>query len=79
MEKALGYFDQGFDHCREYMRICHEGEYEYSAPLVSALPRINRGDLAPIGDHFWGNLLRTFPKKLVEALRQTPKYAECFE
>ncbi len=79
MEKALCYFDKGFDHCKEYMRIYHEGEYEYSAPLVSALPKVNKGDLAPIGDFFWENLLRTFPKSMVEELRQNPKYAECFE
>lgn len=78
MEKSLCYFDKGFDHCKEYMHIYHEGEYEYSAPLVLALPKINQGNLAPIGDIFWKNLLQIYPKSFVEELRQNPKYAECF-
>ncbi len=78
MEKALCYFDKGFDHCKEYMRIYHEGEYEYSAPLVVALPKINQGDLAPVGDDFWEKELRTFQKNIVKEIRKNPKYAECF-
>ncbi len=79
MEKALLYFDKGFDHCKEYMRIYHEGNYEYSAPLVSALPKINKGDLAPMGDDFWEKELRIFQKNMVEEICKNPKYKECFE
>ena len=79
MEKALNYFDKGFDHCKEYERIYNEGEYQYSAPLVLALPKINKGELAPLGDDFWEKELRTFPKNIVEEIRKNPKYAECFE
>ena len=79
MEKVLNYFDKGFDHCKEYMRIYNEGEYQYSAPLISALPKIEKGDLAPIGDDFWKKELRTFQKNIVEEIRKNPKYAECFE
>ena len=78
MEKALRYFDKGFDHCKEYERICKDGKYEYSAPLVSALPKINKGDLTPLGDDFWEKELRTFQKNVVEEIRKNPKYAECF-
>ncbi len=79
MEKALNYFDKGFDHCKEYERIYNEGEYQYSAPLVSALPKIDKGDLAPFGDDFWEKQLRTFRKNFVEEIRKNPKYRECFE
>ncbi|MBQ8408282.1 MAG: helix-turn-helix transcriptional regulator [Clostridia bacterium] len=79
MERALCYFDKGFDHCNEYMRVYHEDEYAYSAPLVSALPKINKGDLAPIGDDFWKKELRTFQNSIVEEIRKNPKYAECIE
>ncbi len=79
MEKALIYFDIGFDDCKEYERIYNEGEYQYSAPLVSALPKIDKGDLAPFGDDFWRKQLRTFQKNVVEEIRKNPKYAECFE
>ena len=79
MEKALNYFDKGFDHCKEYERIYNEGEYQYSAPLVSALSKIEKGDLAPFGDDFWEKKLRTFRKNFVEEIRKNPKYLECFE
>ncbi len=79
MEKALNYFDKGFDHCKEYERIYNEGEYHYSAPLVSALPNIDKGDLIHFGDDFWEKQLRTFQKNVVEEIRKNPKYAVCFE
>ncbi len=79
MEKVLNYFDKGFDHCKEYNRIYNEGEYQYSAPLVSALPKIAKGDLKPFGDDFWEKQLRTFQKNVVEEIRKNLKYYECFE
>ena len=79
MEKVLDYFDKGFDHCKEYNRIYNEGEYQYSAPLVSALPKIAKGDLKPFGDDFWEKQLRTFRKNVVNEIRKNSKYAECFE
>ena len=79
MEKVLYYFDKGFDHCKEYMRIYNEGEYQYSAPLISALPKINKGYLKPIGDDFWEKELRTFKKNVVVEIRKKTKYTECFE
>ena len=79
MEYILNYFDKGFDHCKEYERICSEGEYQYSAPLASALPKINKGDLASLGEKFWEKQLHIFPKNIVDEIRKNPKYAECFE
>ena len=79
MEKVLNYFDKGFDHCKEYNRIYNECEYQYSAPLVSALPKIAKGDLKPFGDDFWEKELRTFHKNVVVEIRKNPKYSECFE
>ncbi len=79
IENILNYFDKGFDHCKEYARICNEGEYQYSAPLISSLPKINKGDLSSFGEDFWKKELKTFPKNVVEEIRKNPKYAECFE
>ena len=79
MESALCYFDKGFDHFKEYKRIFSEGDYQYSAPLVSALPKIDKGSLASIGEDFWEKRLRTFQKNIIEEIRKNPKYAECFE
>ena len=79
MDTILDYFDKGFIHCTEYNRICNEGDCQYTAPLISALPKINRGDLASIGEDFWKKQLHTFQKDVVEEIRRNPKYAECFE
>ena len=79
MEKTISYFNKGFDHCKEYERIYNEGDYQYSAPLVSALPKIGNGDLAPLGEDFWKKELQTFKKNVIEEIRKNPKYTECFE
>ena len=79
LENILNYFDKGFDHCKEYTRIYNENEYQYTAPLISNLPHIAKGDLKPIGDDFWEKELKNYRKNIVEELRQNPKYAECFE
>ncbi len=78
LENILNYFDKGFDHCKEYERIYHEGEYQYSSPLISALPKIDKGNLAPIGDDFWEKEFRTYQQNIVDEIRKNPKYAECF-
>ena len=78
IENILNYFDKGFDHCKEYTRIYNEDEYQYSAPLISALPKICKGNLSPIGDDFWKKELRTFQKDIVEEILKNPKYTECF-
>ena len=78
-EKILYYFDKGFEHCREYNRIYNENEYQYTAPLISNLPHIAKGDLKPIGDDFWEKELRNYQKNIVDELRKNSKYAECFE
>ena len=78
LENILNYFDKGFDHCKEYTRIYNENEYQYTAPLISNLPHIAKGDLKPIGDDFWEKELRNYRKNIVEELRKNPKCAECF-
>ena len=79
LENILNYFDKGFDHCKEYERIYNEGEYQYSAPLIAALPKIAKGDLAPFGDDFWKKQFISFRQNIVDEIRKNPKYAECFE
>ena len=78
VEKILEYFDKGFDHFKEYDRIRNEEEYQYSAPLVSSLPKIKKGDLAPLGEDFWKKRLYMFKENIVDEIRKNPKYSECF-
>lgn len=78
-ENALAYFDKAFDHCKEYERICNEGEYQYTAPLISSLPSIAKGELTPPGDDFWKKKFQMYHRDFLNALRKNPKYQECFE
>lgn len=77
-EKALMYFDKGFDHYKEYERISEEGDYTYSAPMVSHLSPIEKGDLRTIGENFWQKEINHLPEDLKNELRKNEKYAVCF-
>lgn len=80
LEKAMLYFDKAFDHYKEYVRIADEEIYNYSAPLISGLKPLKKGDCTPSDmKHFWENRLKMYPKKLLDELRKYPKYSECFE
>ncbi len=79
IEESLAYFDKAFDHFKEYERIYNEGEYKYSAPLVSNLPMIKKKELAPLGNDFWTKRLKMLPQNIVDEIRKNPKYSECFE
>ena len=80
LEKMLLYFDRAFDHYRESVHICNEGNYSYSAPLVSDLKRLEKGELSPVGmGSFWERSLKRYPQSFLTELRRNPKYAECFE
>ena len=79
IENVLSYFDKGFEHCEEYERISSENEYKYTAPLVSALPALSKGELTSIGHDFWKKELKTYQLGIVDVIRKNPKYAKCFE
>ena len=79
IENVLTYFDKGFEHWKEYKRICIADNYRYSAPLVSALPEIHKKDLIAFGDDLWSKEFQTYPPHIVERIQMNPKYAECFE
>lgn len=78
-KKALEYFDKGFDHFCEYIRIFSEGNYSYTAPLVSHLKRIEKRVHNPLGDSFWQKEFVLFPEEFKSELRKNKKYAICFE
>ena len=78
-EQALEYFDKGFDHYKEYERISEEGVYTYSAPSVSYLSPIEKGDLRTIGENFWQKEVQHLPEDFKNVLRKKEKYAVCFE
>lgn len=78
-EKALEYFDKGFNHYKEYERIYLEGDYSYSAPLASFLNPIAKGVLRSNGENFWQKEVKHLPEDFKNELRKNPKYSVCFE
>ena len=82
LDTALHYFDTAFDHYKESVRIQNEGNYNYSAPLVSGLKTIEKSALVPSYvdmANFLKDKFIMFPQNFVDELRKNPKYAECFE
>lgn len=78
-EKALEYFDKGFEHYKKYEQISEEYEYSYSAPLVSHLKPIEKDTLRPLGENFWQKEVKHMPEDFKNELRKNKKYAICFE
>ena len=78
MQKALKYFDKGFEHCTEYEKILSENTYVYSAPLVSKLKYAAKKNPPSIKDGFWANELKLFPEHFCDELRKNKKYSVCF-
>ena len=79
LEKALEYFDKGFEHYRKYEQIFEECEYSYSAPLVSYLKPVEKDTLRPLGENFWQKEVKHMPEDFKNELRKNKKYAICFE
>lgn len=78
-KKALEYFDKAFTHYKETVRIYNEGNYNYTAPLVSGLSPIKKGEFAPIDmETFWKEKTKAFPTDFVLKLRNNPEYLEHF-
>ena len=77
LQKAITYFDKSFTHYKEYIAICGNGDYQYSAPLVSKVV-VSSDKLPAVCDDFWKELRDYLPENLLTELRKNPKYAECF-
>ena len=78
-EKALEYFEKGFEHYKEFERIDSEGGYSYSAPLVSYLNPVEKGDLRSLGENFWQKEVKHLSEDFKNELRKNKKYSVCFE
>ncbi len=78
MQKAITHLDKSFTHYKAYKKICGQGDYQYSAPLVSKVT-VSGDKLPAVSDNFWKEIRDYIPEPLLTELRQNPKYAECFE
>lgn len=78
VDKALTYFDKGFEHHKEYCRISTLGDYHYTAPLVAKVLHTSEW-FQPVPEFFWKYHMGMVPEVLKDELRKNEKYAECFE
>jgi len=78
LDQAFEYFTKGFEHKKTYESIRNQGEYQYTAPLVSKVtfPSANFPSLA---NTFWKSWIEIFPDALQKRIQADPQFAECFE
>lgn len=51
------YYAKGLEHLKQYERISQEEEYTYSAPLLSNLKPLKKGDVAPLAKEVFADKL----------------------
>ena len=78
MKQSLDYFDKGFEHHKEYCKICGMAEYQYSAPLVANVIISNK-KFPAVPKIFWESWMESVPKNLYNELLTNKKYEECFK
>lgn len=77
-EKAFEYFKKGFEHKKIYESIRNQGEYQYTAPLVSKVTFPSE-NFPALTKHFWAEgWIGIFPSELQERIKVDPQYFECF-
>ena len=78
-EKALEYFKKGFEHKKIYESIRNQGEYQYTAPLVSKVTFPSE-NFPGLSKHFWQEGWNgVFTDELRERIKADSLFAECFE
>jgi len=75
-EKALTYFEKGFDHHKEYCRISTDA-YSYSAPLVAKVT-LEKGQFQDIPENFWAITMPQYSGEFKKELKKNEKFKECF-
>ncbi len=78
IEKAMQYFDKGFEHHRAYASFCGANEYRYTSPLVSKVVMNSNCFPFALLDGLKDNL-KSAPENLRSEILKSPKYSECFE
>ena len=77
-EKALSYFEKGFDHHKEYCLVSTSpSAYNYSAPLVAKVS-LAAGQFQENPENFWEITMPQYSEEFKESLKKNEKFAECF-
>jgi len=78
-DQAFEYFKKGFEHKKVYESIRNQGEYQYTAPLVSKVTFPSE-NFPSFPKHFWAqNWLGVFTDDLKERIKADSRFAESFE
>jgi len=76
-EKAMEYFEKAFEHHKAYQSIRCQGEYHYTAPLVSKVT-FNSENFPAVSEDYWTRELSYMPAPLKAKIQNDPRFAECF-
>ncbi len=71
VNKALDYFDKGFDQYKNYMDAAGE-EYTYTAPLLSGLTE-PKEKMSTVIDDFWTLHMQLLPDSIKDEMRKNAK------
>lgn len=75
--KAIEHFRKGFEHIQALKTIGHDGDYSYTAPLVSKVTfPCKESDC--LSETFWEIQMGYFPDDIRGYIQSQPEFAECF-
>ena len=77
-EQAFEYFKKGFEHNEKYKLIQNNGEYKYTAPLVSKVTFPSE-NFPSVSKTFWKNWVEFFSEELKNRIKADSQFSECFE
>lgn len=76
-DRALEYFRKGFEHNKIYESIRCEGEYQYTAPLVSKVVFPSK-NFPAVPESFWEGWTGILTDDLKNCIKNDPEFEECF-
>ncbi|MBQ6552836.1 MAG: helix-turn-helix transcriptional regulator [Clostridia bacterium] len=77
VDAGIEYFGKGFEHNKAYCAIPRDGEYRFTAPLVSKVAAPAK-DFPLVRDSFWKEYFKIAPDELKNRISSDPRFAECF-
>ncbi len=76
-DKALEYFQKGFEHKKAYESVRCTGLYQYTAPLVSKVTFPSE-NFPSISETFWKGFIEPMTEDFKKRIQANPQFAECF-
>lgn len=76
--EMITHLEKGLEHSIAYNRLFRGEAYDMTAPLFSRIEKQPGECPVPIDGRFWVPHLKGFPQRVINTLRENPKYAEFF-